>query len=70
VIVVLGKTIRETVKREFGVPEGEQVFGPVLIEGYQRYMAFLPSPAAWGYRSFSQCIEPEKLQDLRSFLHS
>ncbi len=65
VIVVLGKTIRATVKREFGVPESEQVFGPMLVEGCLRYLVFLPHPNARGYRSFEKCVEREKLQELR-----
>jgi len=59
-----------TVKREFGVPESEQVFGPVLIEGCLRYLAFLPHPNRRGYRSFEKCVEREKLQELRRFLRS
>ncbi len=70
VIVVLGKTIRATVKCEFGVPESEQVFGPVLIENCLRYLAFLPHPNARCYRSFEKCVEREKLQELRNFLRS
>jgi hypothetical protein len=70
VFVALRKTIRVTVKREFDVPESEQVFGPVLINGCPRYVAFLPHPNARGYRSFKRCIDGEKLQELRSFLRS
>lgn len=70
VIVVLGKIIRATLKREFGVPEGQKVFGPALIEGYLRYIAFLPHPNARCYRSFEKCVEREKLQELQNFLRS
>lgn len=70
VIVVFGKTIRATVKHEFGVPESEQVFGPMLIEGCLRYLAFLPHPNARGYRSFEKCIGLEKLVEIRRFLRS
>ena len=70
VIVVLGKTIRATVKREFKVPESEQVFGPVLIGRCQRHIAFLPHPNARCPRSFKKCIERENLEELRNFLRS
>ena len=70
VIVVLGNTIRATVKSDLVVPENEQVFGPVLIEGYLRYITFLPHPNSWDYRSFEKCIEQEKFQELRRFLRS
>jgi hypothetical protein len=61
---------KATVKRELGVPESEQVFGPVLMEDCLRYLAFLPHPNRRGYHSFEKCIEQEKLQELRSFLRS
>ncbi len=70
VIVALGKTIKETVKREFGIPEGEMVFGPMPIGKYQRYVVFLPHPNAHSYRSFEKCIDGKKLHELRVFLRS
>lgn len=69
VIVVFGTTIKNTVKREFGLPEGN-VFGPIDVGERKRYVVFLPHPNARQVRSFKKCIEDEKLQELRAFLRS
>jgi hypothetical protein len=69
VIVALGKTIKATVKREFDIPESEEMFGPVLIGECLRYVVFLPHPNARGYRSLERRLDKEKLQELRNFLH-
>jgi len=69
VIVVLGSTIKGTVKREFGISEGN-MFGPMQISNRQCYIVFLPHPNAHKPRSFMKCINGEKLQELRTFLLS
>ncbi|MFL5624283.1 MAG: uracil-DNA glycosylase family protein [Ktedonobacteraceae bacterium] len=70
VIVTLGKTVKEAVKLECGIPTSVDVFGPTLIGTCQRYIVFLPHPNARGYRSFEKCIDHAELQELRDFLRS
>jgi hypothetical protein len=69
VIVVLGSTIKNTVKREYGLSEGN-VFGPIDIGERIRYLVFLPHPNAHMVRSFEKCIDSERLQEIRAFLRS
>lgn len=67
VIVVLGAIARNAVKREFGIPKNENVYGPIKIGRHERYIVFLPHPNARGYRSFERCM-PEQLQKLQAAL--
>lgn len=69
VVVVLGKHAEKAVKKEFDFAD-ENMIGPLLIGKLQRYLVFLPHPAAFIPRTFEECLAKERIQVLRDFLHT
>lgn len=74
-IVVLGRKIPQVVKKELDIAadmsEPWGLWGPAEIVGRRRYIAFLGHPGSGDPKTFKRCVaDPEKLQELRSFLRA
>jgi hypothetical protein len=70
IIVVLGAIADEAVRKEFKIPDGPRLAGPVEIGPNNRYIVFMPHPNARTVRTFKSCLEHEQLLTLMVFLRN
>ncbi len=68
VVVGLGGRADYAVRRQFRLPEGKAVCGPVRVGRRDRYFTFLPHPNARKPRTFEKCLPPKELRRLREVL--
>jgi hypothetical protein len=68
VIVVMGAVARDTMRSRLSIPSSDKTIWPTTIADRPRYIAFLPSPSAFGKQTFLQCMPENDLQTLRTFL--
>lgn len=66
VIVTLGEKARPTVESLFGGPARNSVFGPVAIEGRDRFLASLGHPTGPDPKRWEACVGEEWMLRLRS----
>ncbi len=68
VIVVMGAAARDTIRSRLSIPSSATTIWLTTIADRPRYIAFLPSPSAFGKQTFLQCMPENDLQTLRTFL--
>ena len=68
ILVGLGSLAKEVLSQELSLPQEKNVIPPIVIEGRQRMISFLPHPNAWKDKTFEKVLSTEELSKIREFL--
>ena len=67
-VISLGQSAEDAVRREFGIVDVANLRGPIEVGGQRRLFAFLPHPNAFAPKTAAKCLTEDERALVRAFL--